>query len=355
MLEVERLSIETPSPTSGDHLKVNMQFRSLLLHEPIPKEGAGYIHLQGAFEPKQKKKKEADAAPDPAHQYYWTDSNLLERALMEVLSLRYQSINLPYPVQSIEVLDPTPPFTRIRLTYPSPLHALKTQMAWRSRNISPSQLFPSQDNALFGSRACQASAITTAPLPLQSWERSSPPKFRRFLHDHNDSEERSKTRFVFVTGLLEGANNNEQYTTTFWNNQFDAQESIRRTFNLFDSTGVGVEVFLSKKQQLAQTCHVGMRSPKDAQRVVKELQDRVVTWESNGERISSGSLFLDYTAVTQKSIAKSKARAAGQELEKGEVSRPECTSTTESVQIPGLVSVCWQVLRFKLDRVQWSF
>ena len=38
------------------------QFRSVLPHEPLPQEAVGYIHLQGAFEPKKK---------DPEAPIFW--------------------------------------------------------------------------------------------------------------------------------------------------------------------------------------------------------------------------------------------------------------------------------------------
>jgi hypothetical protein len=82
-----------------------------------------------------------------------------------------------------------------------------------------------------------------------------------------------------------------------------------------------------------------MRSAEDCQRVVKELQGQSVTWEYHGETICRGHLFLDYDSVTQRSLAKSMACAEGDEPEKGEASRPECTSTTDLVHIPRLVVV----------------
>ena len=64
-----------------------------------------------------------------------------------------------------------------------------------------------------------------------------------------------------------------------------------------------------------------------------------MTWENNGEKICRGHLFLDYNSVTQRSLAKSMARAEGDKPEKGEASRPECTLTTDSVHVPGLIVV----------------
>ncbi|OEU16645.1 hypothetical protein FRACYDRAFT_185395, partial [Fragilariopsis cylindrus CCMP1102] len=68
----------------------------------------------------------------------------------------------------------------------------------------------------------------------------------------------------------------------------------------------------------------------------------VVSWElkndnisnSTNKNINSGELFLDYATVTKKSKAKQQG-----EYEKGEASRPDCTSTTDHVYVPGLVVV----------------
>jgi alkylated DNA repair dioxygenase AlkB/SAM-dependent methyltransferase len=305
----------------------HLKFRTVLPHEPFPQEdAAGYIHLQGAFEPKKK---------DPEDAPYWTTSTL-EEALFDALSNNCQSLKLPHPVESIQVLDPSPPFTKVRLTYASTLQALEVTKAWRSQKVAPSHLFSSLDTAPFGSHTCQATMITTTSIPPTSWTRSNPPKFRRLLHDNDDHEERSNTRFVFVTGLLQDPN---PQSASFWNQPHAIMEAIRRVWNPHDSSGTGVEVFLSKKKFLPQACHIGMRSAKDCQRVVKELQSRSVTWEYNGEKICSGPLFLDYASVTQRSLSKSNARAEGDEPEKGEVSRPQCTSTTDSVHVPGLVVI----------------
>ena len=306
----------------------SMKFRSVLPHEPLPKEDNGYLLLQGAFEPKKKK--------DDPTLLYWTDASALEGAIFKALSEDHVSLKLPHAVQGVQVLDNGPPFTRVRLSYATPGLAMETLLAWRSHKVAPSQIFDKIDEKNFGSHACQATFTTTTPIHPTSWTRSSPPKFRRLLHDHVDREERANTRFLYCTGLLQEPN---PQSATFWRNSFAVLESIRQVFNHYDSTASGVEVFLSKKQSLPQACHIGMRSADDAQKVLKELQGTTVTWKYNNETLNSGSLFLDYAAVTQKSLAKSKARNAGKEPEKGEACRPQCTSTTDGVHVPGLVVI----------------
>lgn len=304
----------------------NRKHRSVLPHEPLPKEECGFIHLQGAFEPK---KSDKDDSP------HWTPPSL-EQALLDALSIRFQALKLPHAVQSVEILDQSAPFTKVRLRYKTPRDAFLVMTSWRSLKLSPSQLF--LGNVAFGSHTFQATMITTASLPDPSWTRSNPPKFRRLLHDHTDTNARSLTRFVYMTGLLE--NQMPETSDTFWKQPHAVLQAIRDQLESYDSSGRGIEVFLNKKQhQLAQSVHIGMRTPADAQHIVQAFQGKSVTWEYEGQSISSGTLFLDYATVTQKSMAKSKARANGVEPERGEASRPECTSTTKSVHVPGLLVI----------------
>eukprot|EP00980_Cylindrotheca_fusiformis_P015851 scaffold4637_cov128-Cylindrotheca_fusiformis.AAC.22 len=304
----------------------NRKYRSVLPHEPLPKEEGGFIHLQGAFEPK---KSEKDVEP------YWTASSL-ELALFEALSVRFDDLKLPFPVQSVEILDLSAPFTKVRLGYKTPREAFLVTTTWRSLKLSPSEVF--QGVAPFGSHAFQATMITTTPLPDPSWTRSNPPKFRRLLHDHSDIVARSQTRFVYMTSLLE--NQGPEFSNTFWKKPHAVLQAVREHIDPYDSSGMGIEIFMNKKQhELVQSIHLGTRSPADAQQIVKAFQGKNVAWHYEGQSISSGVLFLDYATVTQKSMSKSKAREKGVEPGKGEASRPECTSTTESIRVPGLVLI----------------
>ena len=303
-------------------------YRSFLPHEPLPNEAVGLIHLQGAFEPK---KSGEDAPP------HWTSPSKLEHALFDALSSRFQSLKLPFPVQSVEVIDQIPPFTKARLIYGSPQEAIQILNSWRSQKLTPSQLFHDTADDTFGNHACQVTMITTSTLPDISWPRSNPPKFRRLLHQHSDSDERAKTRFVYVTGLLENKN---PESNTFWKHPYAAMTAIRQVWDKYDSSGCGIEIFFGKKQhELSKSCHVGFRSPADAQRVVREFQGKSVTWKYNNETIPSANLFLDYASITRRSLVKSKARESGLEPERGEATRPECTSNTKAVNVPGLVVI----------------
>jgi len=139
------------------------RFRSLLPHEPLPKDcgggddgdgghlspssssllGRGYIHLQGAFEPKKKKKKksrqeggEVDDGGEvedvqEEEDYFWKTGEELRDAVYDAFSEKKKKKNgdeddaddysfrngLPYAVLAVEVVDGDrrPPFTKIRL------------------------------------------------------------------------------------------------------------------------------------------------------------------------------------------------------------------------------------------------
>ncbi len=340
---------KTKGPMEGE---TEIKFRSVLPHEPLPigecESNSGFVHLQGAFEPKRKVDQNAkDKLPS-----YWKSAIQLEEALLKALGDEHTRLGLPYPTVSVCLLDPNH-YSRLRLEYSGPYEALQIQHAFREMRISPSDLLANYRNdddddddkkPVFGGRACQATMITTQPLPKDSWTfwpRSNPPQFRRLLHDRgNDEEERSKTRFVYITGLVDNNNNNNNNATTtiptWWYQPYAVLRSLRSVF------GSDVEIFLpkphKKQQQLVQSCHIGFRSAADAQDCVREFQGKSLEWESldHSERIPSGHIFLDYATITQKSKAK---QTGDYEKGKGEPTRPECTSNTGHVTVPGLVVV----------------
>lgn len=223
-------------------------------------------------------------------------------------------------------------------------------------------------------RALQITQITRQPLPQPSWTRSSPPKFRRLVARPGENsaaldEERQTTRFAVITNLLDVEGANISSAAAEWEEHPHAiAHAIRSIVAPFDtSRTAGMEVFVpSQTSKRARYCHVGMRSAEDARAVVLGLQGKVVQWpwmvaaasqhdnnintndpnEQNNNAtgsIQSGKLFLDYVAVTQRSQARAAIRDAGgflmEEKEKGEPTRPQCTSTTDHIQIPGLVLV----------------
>ena len=335
------------------------KFRSVLPHEPLPIDGdncKGYVHLQGAFEPKKKSLTKDSNSPSESKSQtdsYWKSAEALEHAVLMAFRDDHERLRLPFPALSVSVIDSSN-LSRLRIEYNSPYEALQIQYAFRDQRISPQDILASclprcspstehQNGPVFGGRACQATMITTSRLPSDSstyWPRSNPPQFRRLLHDRgNDEEERNKTRFVYVTGLID--NSSDTSIPDWWYQPYAVLRSLRGVF------GTDIEIFLPKphkrQQQLIQSCHIGFRSAKEAQENVNKLQGENVLWkhhsdvkENEATILKSGKLFLDYATITQKSKAKQKGEY---EKGKGEASRPECTSVTAHVKVPGLLVV----------------
>ena len=332
------------------------RFRSVLPHEPLPSDSKGYLHVQGSFEPRiEANTTELGTSDDDIKEEYWTKSSL-ENGLLEALNKTTVDSSaapqhLASSIQSVEVLDPhAHPFTKVRLTLDSPQAARELMSVWRSAKVTPANLLHSNDNGdniQFSTRPLQVTQVTTQPLLSSdiSWPRSNPPKFRRLLARPGEDlkaleEERAKTRFVFMTGLL--ADDNSNTIPPCWNNPFVAVEAIRKVMNEYDTSGLGVEVFVSAKKQV-RACHVGMRSPVDANTLITTLQGQQVKWHlptsnTNGSicTVQSGKLFLDYADITKRSYSRSQNP---DESARGEPSRSECTSLTAHVIVPGLVLV----------------
>ena len=324
-------------------------FRSILPHEPLPDGCLGYLHVQGSFEPKVSLPKEKDDEKKPGVGFQWGAEQLLaalkhSRCLDSVSNL-----------EKIELLDKDPPITKIRLTYSNPKAAMAVMLHFRQRKLSPRALLsdvvhvsglPKGVTVQFSSRQLQITPITTKPLPTTDacWSRSNPPKFRRLLHQDGVplEEERRKARLVYMTNLLDSATS--ERPSELWCEPHATMQSIRDHVNVYDTSGWGAEVFVSKKGTIHH-CHVGMRSPEDAQALISGLQGKVVTWQlrsylddSVTAQVTSGRLFLDYAGITHRSQARAK-RTEGVEVERGEPSRSECTSSTHDVTVPGLVLV----------------
>jgi alkylated DNA repair dioxygenase AlkB/ubiquinone/menaquinone biosynthesis C-methylase UbiE len=306
-------------------------FRSVLPHEPLSNnEHAGYLHIHGSFEPKKAKKKEGEEEVRSAADF-WTPMSLHE-ALSS--SAAVQSLS---ELSDIEILDKAAPFIKVRFVFESPEAAFEAFKSWRRLKVTPQEVFSAiaiTDQQQFATRQLQVTQITQQPmLPTHlAWTRSNPPKFRRLLNTDGPSldEERSEARFVFITNLIE-----QNAAPECWSDSYNVLEAIRKVVNDYDSTGLGVEVFVPHKTA-AYHCHVGMRVPADAQRLIRELQGKTVQWSvAQNVVVQSPKLFLDYADITMKSVSRSH-RTEGLEVERGEPSRSECTSTTDSVQVPGL-------------------
>lgn len=291
--------------------------------------------------------------------FYWTKETL-QGALQNIFS---SSLPQGEALKSVTVLEDaaSPPFTKVRVRYASPLSALLAVQACRTKKLSPQQVFSAsaKDSSQwqFTSRQLQVTPLTTCPLLPAScaWRRSNPPKFRRLICRPGEpiellQEERQSTRFVFTSGLVDTSKvDSSDLQASWWNNPRYVGEAVRRQVQQYDTSGKGVEIFVSiKKNKATHFCHIGMRSPADAKNLILGLQGTSMEWRldwntesASSLRIQSDRLFLDYAAITQRSSAKAMQRESGEKgvVVKGEKSRSECTSVTESVRMPGLVLI----------------
>jgi len=415
----ERASSNSNSnSTDSNNKPTALTFRSVLPHEPLPVQDRGYIHLQGGLEPKpkhsdkdqapknpSKKKSEAKEGTSNTGDFYWTKKGL-EEALQNTFSnaagsTSDSSNNLPHgkDLESVTVLvdASSPPYTKVRLCYSSPLAALQVVQAIRTLKLTPQDLLsnnnhnqqPNQNDNddttnttatvwQFPARSLQVTLLTTQPFLSNdiAWNRSNPPKFRRLICRPGEpvealQEERDSTRFVFISGLVSPtAVSAASTSSSWWDNPRNVCEAIRTQLREYDSSNLGIEVYVSNKKNDnkggTHFCHVGMRSPEDARALILGLQGKSLRWTldwdtpvsrgsssssdaSNNQNstampsfgpIQSDKLFLDYAAVTKRSEAKATARENGETGDiKGEPSRSECTSTTKDVIVPGLVLV----------------
>ena len=206
--------------------------------------------------------------------------------------------------------------------------------------------------------------------------------------------ERSQTRFVFMTNIIDystnadGAPNMDVDQSIIARLQMEPhlfQDAIRKAIAPYccnnddhddnDDVLPPPEIFVLSKTNVSpfKCCHVGTRSPMHAQALIRELQGKRVTLEigagSVGASVSvsasasqdghgdgdghgkektlvvTGKLFLDFADITQRSASKFNQNRLGsidplstsQGEIPGEASKPECTSATNSIIVPGLI------------------
>lgn len=312
---------------SSDSADESSTFRSILPHEPQPVEAYGYLHIQGSFEPKLKKTSDEEKQEIES---FWCQSSLVDAITKSLAVKKLQGF------LKVKILDEKAPFTKLKIIFESSEAAHQAYRSWRNQKMTPAMILSHTDqNYQYSSRQLQITKITTKPMlsTTIAWTRSNPPKFRRLLHSDELSleEERKSARFVFMTNLIDVSN-----PPQYWSDSFLVIDAIRSIANHFDSTGKGVEVFVPHKKSIHH-CHIGMRKPEDAQRLITSLQGKSVEWktQAGGECIESPKLFLDYADITHRSVARGK-RSDGHEVERGEPSRSECTSATDHITVPGL-------------------
>ena len=277
-----------------------------------------------------------------------------------------------------------PLFTKARLCYPSPSIARDIVSFIRSYKITPAILFGTahtsssnnnQYHVQYSSKVLQVTQVTQNPLPPTSisWPKVGPPKFRRLLptQKQNDGDklqqERSTTRFLFMTNIIDesstvsihshshSSSSNqscENVALSDYDHVFNphlVQDAIRNALQPYciskESKKHPLEIFLMPKAQSNASfkyIHIGTRSNQDVQVLIETLQGKSIDLHIDSTKedgckkiITTGKLFLDHAAITQRCEAKLNLKDG----EKGEPTRPECTSLTESVHVPGLVLV----------------
>ncbi|GKY93049.1 hypothetical protein MPSEU_000273200 [Mayamaea pseudoterrestris] len=372
--------VETPETTrSHDEapLLSTETFRTVLPHEPLPSDdGPGYLHVQGSFQPKITgaavmdivgKRKDADDSEASNQQSqessFWTRESL-QQALGDYFMQQSASNSLfkalAVAAVKVHVLDPLPPFTKIRLEYSSTSHAFRAMLELKGMEIVPADIFASllltekarafadpADRLAFSSKPLQVNLITQQPLVLPSWSRSTPPKLRRLIARSGEDKtllqrQREETRFVFISNLFQ----DNILPQKVQQSRFILADAIRSVVNVYDSSKRGAEVFVpssgSGKNRNITSCHAGMRSAEDAQALIHSLQGQRVSWKlhlaganeatdgsATVDEYPSGALFLDYVAIQWRS----------KDLPRRETTRPDCTSTTAHVVVPGLMVV----------------
>ena len=149
------------------------KFRSVLPHEPLPidESNRGFVHLQGAFEPKRKTSPDSDTPPPP----YWKSTGSLEQALVSALRDDHKKLGLPFPVVSVCLIDPNN-FTRLRLEYSGPYEALQIQHSFRELKLSRTGLPGHHDYDKSNAQGCSniLAAFQSTSIPsavARSWKR----------------------------------------------------------------------------------------------------------------------------------------------------------------------------------------
>jgi alkylated DNA repair protein alkB family protein 8 len=369
-------------------------FRSVLPHEPLPHERFGYVQIQGNLTPKFVAPNNELLSDQSKTSFFNTSSVVapdnVREMLLKALSADSNYLPLDSPllklpteltrILDVQLLDANRnrsdgdpdhliPITKARITYPSPTIARKVVAFLKEEQISPHHLchlklsdetdFEINDYILqaysFTQKVIQATQVTQIPLPDTSiaWPRVGMPKFRRLLPTEMDKQnpqalikiqqQRDTTRFVFMTNIMiEHAD---------CPCVFEFQDAIRNALKLYCDHSLPVEVFLPSKRQSTsyKYCHIGTRSPIDARTLIKELQGQNLTLTlSDNIKLSTGSLFLDFADVTQRCAVQTNRFFGKPSINiddpsslcgVGEPPRPECTSVTRNIKVPGLVCI----------------
>ena len=366
-------------------------------------ENEGYVHIQGGFTPKTitstavSPNASDDGVTVPLPDVATTESILRSILRGEILPEHSPFRNLPHKnLISITVettdtkknsnndthqpkKDRPLSINRARLTYPSPAIARDIVSFLRTHKITPASMFVSSSvpepygnthSYSYSSKAIQATQVTQLPIlpPDKAWNRVGPPKFRRLLFNSQQLDPsktlgdeveatrqtlehlRNETRFVFVSNILSLQDEEEIDQDDIDIVAF--QDSLREALRPYLTVGsIPPELFLPSKKQHSRFkyCHVGTRSPIDAKSLISNLQGAQLTLTLGPDKIiKTEKLFVDYADVTQRCATKasrianngSTTSSTSKDMRKKlEPPRPQCTSTTDSVVVPGLILV----------------
>ena len=333
----------------------DVSFRSIFPHEAQPVDDEyGYIHLQGNLTP-------TNSTIDGD----WDVDQV--RQMLEGVFIHRPTSDMPCVAIKVEVMDPPPPtindndeevpgaISKARLFYKSGQEA-RWMVAWlRHYQHSPHSLFRSSD-CDWSTKRLQSTQITTQPMLEHTWNRSNPPKFRRFLHHSGTTpelvekmqRERNATRFLFLTNFIVEPLEEENDPHN-WKLHLTILDSIRKVFQKYDSTKQTMEVFThhvntKKKSTPYKHIHIGMNNHADAQHLLESCQGKILELKIGSNTIQTGALFIDYAGITVRSHKSNKHgnkrivyNDEGESVEHGESPRPICTSTTNDVVVPGLI------------------
>lgn len=331
-------------------------FRSILPHEPLPKDGLGYLNIQGALSIKQKRKNDNEKSTVKENNNNNNEeiAKDIAQVLKKVLSnnestgQNEERIVFPHSVTSVYVY---PCLTKALLLYENQKFARDMVIFFKAYKITPSDIF--QNSQLYSSKPLQSHQLVVignkkddcddnANVPLPRWNYSSPPKFRRFLIDPSSTqdEQTQSTRFVYITNILSPKDQKQQerIEKTLDNMLLQRKDIFTKTknstlslegYNLIANDLVKdmvrnlicpylsgefkeVEVWLpnisNKKRKdkmmswkiLLQYIYVGFRSVKDTQVLMENLQGSQVQLPLLEKGLVTGGLFLDWADVTHR-------------------------------------------------------
>ena len=368
-----------------DTTKALPLFRSVLPHEPPYEEDddrirRGYVLIQGSLLPKP-----------PIIDGTCMDIPWIQKKLFGF----FTSSRMPSCCIEIHIDDTTQPqaVTRARICYSNEKQAYEMFLYLRHFQISPNDIF-STSNSNYSKKPLQVSHVTTRTLPENSWKFSSPPKFRRLLITSDDGDDKdilrdhvaqvkTTTRYIYISSGIESALSNfrswlhelcSKTTPDVMNavsndvvthgimldaiRRWIQSQIVKSNGSTTTSDDMFVEVWIPNKKSASSSsissstpvkyCYVGVSSHSIASSLVQQLLGKKVcltftipSWllYPNAQqpsfevfRTDTGALFLDWADANRRIYDKKSKNTPSINCS----TRPECTSTTSHIQVPGL-------------------